>query len=1098
VILQTKLYVPRFRQDTVLRRRLVDRLSINLDKALILLSAPAGYGKTTLLAQFVAEAPLPVAWYQLDASDNDPALFFEYFTECIARPFPEFGATPRSLLQGTENIAAEWQRFLVVLVNEMVETVPEDVLVVLEDYHVIDNPLIHGFVDRLLAQAPPQLHVILSTRSDPLISMARLRARRQVGEIRAEELRFTVQEVGALLEDTAHLELSPADIQTLMQGTEGWAAALQLALLSLSRSRSASVHTMIEGFGGANRYLYDYLSEDVLRGQPPEIRSFLLQSSILEQMSPDLCNAVLEIDNAREILEALDAQNLFSVPLDDRREWYRYHRLFRGFLREELQRSVSKDRIRALHSRAVAYFEAVGELDQAIAYCTAGNATGRLVELIEQTAPAWLAQGRFGTVERWLEAVPGVILASRPWLTLFRGQILVVQGQLRDARVLLEQARQAFAAAGDELGESRALAHSSRIAVFEGRYEESLDLNHQAMMCMPWTDHEGRNQALRDQAELWLYLGEAARALHAASESVAEAQHLGDQALLATSIISKGLLQVAAGQLSEGMTTLQLGLAALDSPTALGAHIAYAVLGSVHLYRWELDQAMEHFQHSLALSQRFQDSTFAVYAHISMAIVHSERKDHDQVQAHSDAALSIVENTGMRSLLGEGAWSYAAEWHVKARRYTEAEQYSRRAIAFRGEASPASAWGMGWLPLAKLYLATGRLDEAEKILLGVEVASEKGKTAIPLIDSAFHLGRLCLETGREEEAVAHLRRALGAAAPQGHRWLVLTHGREAVPVLIHALKHAIEPTFVHSLLRELGEVPSPALVESPAHPNAEAGRLAPGLLVPEPARHLETPTAAARDKVLSVTCFGEFGVKYGDQMVGEPGWLATRAGELFAYFVTFRESSVPRDRVLEALWPGAAPERGSGAFHTALYKMRQMLRTSGRPEKFVQSRSGEYRLEKELFWLDVDEFVELNAKCSRHAHESIERCETCIGRLQRAVNLYHGDYLENLYYDWALDEQRQLQETYLKVLQVLAVHHAGQGDYEAAIAHCQQALALDPLREDVHCRMMRYYGRLGDRNAIVRHFRRLEQTLADELGVDPMPETQNLYRSLVN
>jgi tetratricopeptide (TPR) repeat protein len=280
-------------------------------------------------------------------------------------------------------------------------------------------------------------------------------------------------------------------------------------------------------------------------------------------------------------------------------------------------------------------------------------------------------------------------------------------------------------------------------------------------------------------------------------------------------------MQVAAGQLSEGMTALQLGLATLDAPNALGAHIAYAVLGSVHLYRWDLDRAIEYFQQSLALSQRFQDSTFAVYGHISMAIIHAERDEFDQAQAHNDAALRIVEETGMRSLLGEGAWNYMAERHLQAGRYAEAEKCSRKAIAFRGDKSRESAWGMGWLPLAKVYLATGRPDEAEKILLNVEAVSEKGETAIPLIDSAFHLGRLCLETGREQEAISHIRRALGAATPEGHRWLILTHRRKAVPVLIYALKHAIEPTFVQDLLRELGEAVGPARAEPVIHPNVE-------------------------------------------------------------------------------------------------------------------------------------------------------------------------------------------------------------------------------------------------------------------------------------
>jgi LuxR family maltose regulon positive regulatory protein len=1065
---------------------LVDLLRANLERPLILLSAPAGYGKTTLLAQFAAKAPLPVVWYQLDVDDNDPSIFFEYLVEGIAVRCPDFGGTMRSVLQSIENVGSEWQRLLVVFVNELVETVSEDILVVLEDYHLIDNPLIHGFVDRLLARAPPQLHLALSTRTDPLISLARLRARRQVGEIRAEDLRFTAKEVRALLQDRADLELSSENIQTLAQETEGWAAALQLALLSVSRSQGAPIRTVIGGLSGTHRYLFDYLSEEVLRAQPPKIQSFLLESSVLDQMNPDLCDAVLEIETSQEILPVLDSQNLLIVQRDDRREWYRYHRLFREFLQQQLHRHRDRDDIQTLYLKAAAYSETVAEIDQAIAYYIAGHATDRLVALVEQTAPSRLARGRFGIVQRWLDAVPAETLADRPWLMLYRGKILAVRGRTQDAWLLLEQAREVFATAGNELGESRALAELSRMALFEGRYDESLELNHEAMICMPWTDHEGRNQALRDQAELWIYLGDAARALHAASESVAEAQYLDDQARLASSTISKGLMQVTAGQLSEGTTTLKLGLATLDAPDALGAHIAYAVLGSVHLYRWELDRAIECFEQSLALSQRFQDSTYAVYAHISMAIVHAERDELDQAQAHNDAALRIVEETQMRSLLGEGAWNYVAEWHAQVGRYAEAEECGRKAIAFRGDESRESAWGMGWLPLAKVYLATDRVDEAEKILLDVEAASEKGETAIPLIDSSFHLGRLYLETKRGEEATSHIRRALGAAAPEGHRWLILTHRRKAVPVLTHALKHAIEPAFVQDLLRELGEAAGPAQVELVGHPGVEVGRRAQEALLPS--------TAMA----LRVFTFGDFRVTCADKEVGEPGWLATKAGDLLAYFITVCDSSVPRDRVLEALWSEVSPESSSGSFHTALYKLRQMLRTSGIQRKFVKSRKGEYCLERELFWIDASEFTTLVAQCSRHQHESVESCEPCIERLQKAVDLYAGDYLHNLYYDWALDQQRHLQKMYLKVLGVLARYDASRDDYGKAIERCRQMLDKDPLLEDVHRQAMRYYSYLGDRNGMMRQYRWLEKALADELGVEPMPETQELYQTLVS
>jgi two-component SAPR family response regulator len=378
----------------------------------------------------------------------------------------------------------------------------------------------------------------------------------------------------------------------------------------------------------------------------------------------------------------------------------------------------------------------------------------------------------------------------------------------------------------------------------------------------------------------------------------------------------------------------------------------------------------------------------------------------------------------------------------------------------------------------------------------VEAASEKGGTFWSLIDSAVHLGRLYLEKGQEEEATAHIVKALKAAAPAGHRWMFLTQREETVPLLIHALKHRIEPAFVQGLLSELGEAARPGLSELLGHADPEVRRYAQELLPassPEP----RAAVAAPRD-VMHVTCFGDFEVTYRGQPVGEPGWLSTKAGDLFAYFITFRAGALPKDRVLEALWSEMRPDRSSGAFHTALYKMRHMLRVNGEQEKFVQARGGEYSLEKEHFWIDADEFSRLTAECSRHLHPALERCEACAKWLQQAVTLYQGDYLQNLYYDWVLEEQRQLQEQYLNGLQVLAAYQAGRGDYEQALAYGRQVLVKDPLLEEVHCQMMRYYGQLGDRSGLVRQHQQLRTVLADELGIEPMPETQQLYQALLS
>lgn len=1107
MLLQTKLHIPKPRGDAVLRPRLIELLQANLDQPLILLTAPAGYGKTTLLAQFTAAAPLPVGWYQLDAGDNDPAIFFEYLVECLAGRYPEFGSiasccpefgpTPRALLQSIENIAAEWQRFLVVFINELVETVPGDILLILEDYHLIENPLIHSFVDHLLAQAPSQLHLLISTRSDPLISLARLRARGQVAEVRAHDLRFTPAEAQSLLNEMARLNLPDESIQTLLQESEGWAAALQLALTSLMGHQETSMQAFIENFRGSHRYLFDYLSEEVLAIQTPEVQSFLLGSSILAQMSPTLCDALLDVDNSREILETLEAQNLFTIALDNRREWYRYHHLFRDFLLERLQYRKD-DEARTLHLRAVAYFETAGDITQAIYHCQAAGDVEKLADLIEQAAPLHLAHGRLQTVQQWLETVPGELFSSRPWLGLYRGMILAMGGQPQEARRLLAQARQAFAAAGDELGQGWGLNQLCRVAFFEGRYEEALELNHEALRQMPWADHEGRSQAFREQAELWIYLGHAHRAIQAIEDSLAHAQRLNDRAMLAERTIFQGVVYRIAGWLSQAIRTMERGLAMLASSDTLGAHIAHSQLGVAYLERWDLEQAAEHFQQSLILSQKFQDSAFTAYAYAALGIINTERHEFEQAQSHFDAALTLLEQTGLESLLAEVTWHYLAELCLKTGHYTQAEAYSRQAIALRGDEPGGLAWGMGWLPLAKVYLATGRPEQAEQILSDVAAASEEAGILLYFIESAFHLGRLYLETGRAEKATVPIERALTAAAPQGHRWHFLSGGEKAVPVLIHALAHKIEPVFVQALLRELGEPAVAALTELFSHPDPTVRRYAGEILPSQSSPAIQTVTMTAPKTTWQVTCFGDFRVTNRGQAIGEPGWLATRAGELFAYFITFREGSIPRDRILDALWPEIAPEQSNGAFHTALYKLRQMLRSGQSQEKFIQSRSSEYFLEQEHFWIDADEFTKLNVDCLRHQHETIEQCEICIERLQHNVELYRGDYLENLYYDWVLDEQRRLQEIYLNALQVLAQHYAHQGKYEQALAYGRQILAKDPLLEEVHRQMLGFYGQLGDRSGVVRQYRQLETILADELEIEPMPETQDLYQALMS
>src|SRR5919112_1706755 len=353
-ILTTKLYIPPPQLRAILRPRLFERLNEGLNRRLTLISAPAGFGKTTLLGEWVARSDRQVAWVSLDEGDSDPTRFLAYFVAALQTIAPNIGEGVLGVLLSPQPPPTE--SILTSVLNE-ITTVPDDLVFVLDDYHVIDARPVDDALAFLLEHLPPQMHLVIATREDPNLPLARLRARGQLGELRAEDLRFTPSEAAEFLEGVMGLDLSAEDIAALEDRTEGWIAGLQLAALSM-RGRE-DVAGFIRAFAGDNRYVVDYLVEEVLQRQPERVRSFLLQTSILERLSGPLCDAVTGQERSNALLEALGRGNLFVVPLDDRRHWFRYHHLFADVLRARLMEE-QPDRAPTLHRRARQRYERDG------------------------------------------------------------------------------------------------------------------------------------------------------------------------------------------------------------------------------------------------------------------------------------------------------------------------------------------------------------------------------------------------------------------------------------------------------------------------------------------------------------------------------------------------------------------------------------------------------------------------------------------------------------------------------------------------------------------------------------------------------------------
>ena len=446
-LLETKLYAPRPRRGLVARPRLSERLSRGVESKLTLVSAPAGFGKSTLVADWLASAPAAqrsAAWLSLDPADDQPAVFWAYLIAALQTVAPGVGANALALVQGPQ--APPIEAVLAVLLNEL-SAVSNDIVLVLDDYHMVDTHEIRAGMAFLLEHLPPQLHLVITTRADPPLPLARLRARGELVEIRAADLRFTPDEADAYLNGMMGLDLAARDVAALEGRTEGWIAALQLAVLSIQGRDD--IAGFIAGFAGDDRYIVDYLVEEVLQRQPERVRSFLLQTSILGRLNGPLCDAVTGHDGGKAMLEALDRGNLFLVSLDDRRQWYRYHQLFADVLRAHLLDERSGE-VPDLHRRASEWYEANGDRPEAIRHALAAEDFDRAAGLIELAVPAMRQTRQEATVLGWLRALPSDVVQRRPVLSVHYAGTLLLGGELEGVETRLRDAEQWLDTALDE------------------------------------------------------------------------------------------------------------------------------------------------------------------------------------------------------------------------------------------------------------------------------------------------------------------------------------------------------------------------------------------------------------------------------------------------------------------------------------------------------------------------------------------------------------------------------------------------------------------------------------------------------------------------
>ncbi len=890
-LLQTKLYLPPVRPNLVARPQLIDRLNRGLqaNRPLTFVSAPAGFGKTSLISHWLehlaSEDPGTPArqgcWLSLDANDNDPARFTTYLLAAIGRMEPGLGEATASLLQLQPPPPPE--TIMTTLINEIAASPTASVLV-LDDYHLIQSPLIHQQLTFFLENLPPNLHFVILTREDPLLPIARWRAGNQVTEVRQPELSFSVGEASRFLLGTMALPLAADEVDTLVRRTEGWIAGLQLAaaamkslVISPSAStgeRSAVLREFVRAFAGSSRFVLDYLVEEVFDRQTAGLQSFLLQTAVLDRLCAPLCDHVTRRSDSKELLTAIEHANLFILPLDQEREWYRFHRLFGELLRHRLRESPDLDP-GALHLRASQWFQANGLLEEAVEHALASQDWSVAEQVIIPAAAQAIRTSRVGLVSRWMDAVPEDQIRQSHWFAAIKGWGLMMSGQYQPAEQYAEISGSLMPEAADVQAQAVLMALRCYLAMARLDIGGMLEIAARALELLEEDDpHFLRGAVLSNMVQAYTFMGDLPAATSTVQQLATEGQRANHPLSYISARLQLGWFAHLQGKRREAVSICRQAIQeASDSrgrPLPL-AGLAHISLGMLHHEAYELEAALDDLEQGLAVGQRLGPVSWVLSGQATLAQLY-------QAMGQGDAALELIARVRREidSLNVPFADQQIAAIEAEIRFRHGDRQTAHQWLDSSGLSpadQPDHMREPAYLLAARLLIDQDRLPEFHELAGNLErFARQFGRQRTLL--TIFILRCLAAHASGESSAAQHhLEQAVSLAAPEAYYRPFMEEADSLAPLLPAVRPSA--PDFVQTLMAWTGQL---------------AGVSPAGLLDPLSDRELE---------VLQLIVTGLSNREIADHLVISVGTVKTHAHHIYGKLdVNGRPQAIARAREL--------------------------------------------------------------------------------------------------------------------------------------------------------------------------------------------------------
>lgn len=1064
---KTKIIPPRRRTELITRKRLLDMLFDALDKRLTLVSAPAGYGKTSLLIDLVHHSDLPCCWLALDDLDREPQRFVSYFIAALAERFPAFGSQSKGVLEGMNSFEQDMERLLVTLVNELYEQVKEHFVFILDDFHLLEEiSPISEFINRFIHLVDDNCHLVISSRRLAILKdLPLFVAREQVSGLSFSDLAFKPEELQTLALQNSGKQLTDEEARRLIEESEGWITGLQFSDSDILRGNSKP-----SAFGSMGN-LFEYFGHQVLDHQSPELREFVLRTSLLEEFDASLCETVLsplysKPQDWQAWIKAISHNNLFTLPVGEEGRWLRYHHLFRDFIREQFERECPEE-VSIILTRLQAAYEVMGEWGKAHHICRQRKDLNALASLIERASLSMLQSAHL-TLESWLNELPPSLLRTRPGLISIRGAITYTKGDLQGGLALLLQAEQMFREQGNVHGLIVTLVRRGSAYRFIGDYEASL---RDAEEVITLTESRDEWQMLHADAlrlkGLALYrLGKADQAVPLLERAL-DLCHLHDKANVPLLYLDTGMVYRAIGNFSEAQNAYEKALQIWRKEGNLYLQASLLNnLGFFYQSQGEYQKSALAYEEALICAQRIRDDRLTALVSIGFGDLYAELEDFEMAHQNYQNAAEILKNMNNRFLIHSLGLSRA-----NAALLHEEDDAAQSAIE---EVADSIRSGNSSFDNALLELVLGRqhLRNGDLNLSVREFSSaekrfmDEGRVAEVSV-SRIWLAAARHQSGESESAIETLGKiatnrgriphAALVAAHQAKDWLPdlqrnASGGRSLRDLFAQAERFGKNISFIRRQLRRQVQA-------------------------------IQTPTPR-----LEIEAFGQASVSINGKPLTLSDWQTQSVRELFFFFLS-ADKPLTREQVGEVLWPDLYdPPKLRLRFKNDMYRLRRAV-----GQDVVIFKENHYSFNRDLdYEYDVEAFEAFvkRAKTTTDSNEKIEQ-------FRRAVELVRGPYFKDLYADWASNLREYLRQAHQDALVALAELYLKQGQPQAAVETSQLAIEMEPGDEAAYRISMQAFYRLGDRAAVTRCYQACREAVRRLVNLPLSKETEDLYRQIM-